>query len=186
MGELLETWKTWSCKISIWLYNTCFTVFKNKMNLGPSLEYVVCEVKSQQSDSLNDPLWTTKQHWWCILSWAAWSFSDDITSAPVMWEECAGVVQPSSSPEEQLSKLRSPRTTSKATRSSSTFSPSGDWEEDWRNSAPHWSNRSSCSQRTEASPDDEVQRADSWRTKTKWANDYNDTSNVPLNTNHQL
>lgn len=58
-----------------------------------------------------------------------------------------------SSPEEQLSKLRSPRTTSKATRSSSTFSPSGGWDEDWRNSAPHWSNRSSCSQRTEASPD---------------------------------
>lgn len=57
------------------------------------------------------------------------------------------------SPEEQLSKLRSPRTTSKATRSSSTFSPSGDWDEDWRNSAPHCSNRSSCSQRTEASPD---------------------------------
>lgn len=58
-----------------------------------------------------------------------------------------------SSPEEQLSKLRSPRTTSKATRSSSTFSPSGGWDEDWRNSPPHWSNRSSCSQRMEASPD---------------------------------
>lgn len=58
-----------------------------------------------------------------------------------------------SSPEEQLSKLRSPRTTSKATRSSSTFSPSGGWDEDWRNSAPHWSNRSSCAQRVEASPD---------------------------------
>lgn len=54
-------------------------------------------------------------------------------------------------PEEQLSKLRSPRMTSKATRSSSTFSPAGGWDEDWRNSVPHWSNRSSCSQRTAAS-----------------------------------
>lgn len=40
-------------------------------------------------------------------------------------------------PEEQLSKLRSPRMTSKATRSSSTFSPSSGMDDDWRNSAPH-------------------------------------------------
>lgn len=56
-------------------------------------------------------------------------------------------------PDEQLSKLRSPRMTSKATRSSSTFSPSSGMDDDWRNSAPHWSNRSSCSHRTDASPE---------------------------------
>lgn len=81
---------------------------------------------------------------------SGWTILDDETSVLMMtrFRMCCF-----SSPEEQLSKLRSPRTTSKATRSSSTFSPSGGWDEDWRNSAPHWSNRSSCSQRMEASPD---------------------------------
>lgn len=56
-------------------------------------------------------------------------------------------------PEEQLSKLRSPRMTSKATWSSRTFSSSEGPEVALLNSAPHSSNISNCSQRTAESPE---------------------------------
>lgn len=56
-------------------------------------------------------------------------------------------------PEEQLSKLRSPRMTSKATWSSRTFSSSVGAKVFLLNSAPHSSSMSNCSQRTDASPE---------------------------------